>query len=207
MNDTANPPPTSRELYQEAIATLSRLLAEATAAGDPEPGAMTLATVAATGRVSSRIVLLKGLGDDGLRFFTNYESAKAEQLAAHDQAALGFHWKTLADQVQVRVEGHVGRLDAADSDAYFATRPRLSQIGAWASLQSQTLPARDVFEARIAEVERRFDGIDVPRPAHWGGYVLAPDLFEFWYGARYRWHERQRYELQRGAWTRRQLYP
>src|SRR5690606_18092589 len=153
-----------------AIATLDRLLAEATAAGDPEPGAMNLATADASGRVSSRIVLLKGIEVDGLRFFSNYESAKAAQLAAHEQAALCFHWKTLADQVQVRIEGAVRKLDAAESDAYFATRPRLSQIGAWASLQSQTLPDREAFEARIAEVERRFGGVEVPRPPHWGGY-------------------------------------
>jgi pyridoxamine 5'-phosphate oxidase len=207
MNEFIEPASTSRDIHHEALATLQRLLGEATAAGDPEPGAMNLATVGAAGRVSSRIVLLKGIGEDGLRFFTNYESAKAEELAAHPQAALCLHWKTLADQVQVRVEGGVGMLDAADSDAYFATRPRLSQIGAWASLQSQTLPDRETFEARVAEVERRFSGVDVPRPPHWGGYRLVPDRFEFWYGARHRWHERQRYELRDGTWSRRQLYP
>jgi pyridoxamine 5'-phosphate oxidase len=207
MNHSALSSSSSSDLHGEAIAILQRLLDEATAAGDPEPGAMNLATVGASGRVSSRIVLLKGIGADGLRFFTNYESAKAGELAAHPQAALCFHWKTLADQVQVRIEGRVGMLDAADSDAYFAMRPRLSQIGAWASLQSQTLPDRETFEARVAEVEQRFSDVDVPRPPHWGGYRLVPDLFEFWYGARHRWHERQRYELQDGAWNRRQLYP
>lgn len=200
-------PDDTRSLYLEAIETLTRLLAEASAAADPEPTAMNLATVAANGRVSSRIVLLKQLDDDGLQFFTNYESAKAGQLDAHAQAAVSFHWKTLRDQVQVRVEGQVEKLDAALSDAYFATRPRLSQIGAWASLQSQELPGREVFDARVAEFEQRFAGVEVPRPPHWGGYRLRPDLFEFWYGAQFRLHERQRYELHDGAWIRHLLFP
>lgn len=200
-------PADSRSLYLEAIETLRRLLTEAGTAGDPEPTAMSLATAAADGRVSSRIVLLKHLDDDGLQFFTNYESAKAGQLAAHAQAAAAFHWKTLRDQVQVRVEGRVERLGADVSDAYFATRPRLSQIGAWASLQSQELPDRAVFDLRVTEFEQRFAGADVPRPPHWGGYRMRPDLFEFWYGAGFRLHDRQRYELHDGVWNRRLLYP
>ncbi len=194
-------------LYLEAIQTLRGLLAEAHAAADPEPTAMNLATVAGDGRVSSRIVLLKHLDDDGLQFFSNYESAKAGQLAAHAQAAVSFHWKTLREQVQVRVEGGVEKLDAGVSDAYFATRPRLSQIGAWASLQSQELPGREVFDARVAEFEQRFAGGEVPRPPHWGGYCLRPDLFEFWYGASFRLHDRHRYEARAGVWSRRLLYP
>ena len=194
-------------LYLEAIQTLRGLLAEAHAAADPEPTAMNLATVAGDGRVSSRIVLLKHLDDDGLQFFSNYESAKAGQLAAHAQAAVSFHWKTLREQVQVRVEGSVEKLDAGVSDAYFATRPRLSQIGAWASLQSQELPGREVFDARVAEFEQRFAGGEVPRPPHWGGYCLRPDLFEFWYGASFRLHDRHRYEARAGVWSRRLLYP
>jgi len=194
-------------LYLEAIQTLRGLLAEAHAAADPEPTAMNLATVAGDGRVSSRIVLLKHLDEDGLQFFSNYESAKAGQLAAHAQAAVSFHWKTLREQVQVRVEGGVEKLDAGVSDAYFATRPRLSQIGAWASLQSQELPGREVFDARVAEFEQRFAGGEVPRPPHWGGYCLRPDLFEFWYGASFRLHDRHRYEARAGVWSRRLLYP
>ncbi len=200
-------PDHSRSLYLEAIETLRRLLAEASAAGDPEPTAMNLATVAANGRVSSRIVLLKHLDDDGLQFFTNYEGAKAAQLTAHAQAAVAFHWKTLRDQVQVRVEGRVEKLDAASSDAYFVTRPRLSQIGAWASLQSKELPGREVFDARVAEFEQQFAGVEVPRPPHWGGYRLRPDLFEFWYGAQFRLHDRHRYESHDGVWSQRLLYP
>lgn len=194
-------------IYREAIKTLARLLEEARAAGEPEPTAMNLATVSGDGRVSSRIVLLKGLDEDGLRFFSNYDSAKAGDLIAHAQAAVNFHWKHLRDQVQVRVEGKVERLDAAASDAYFATRPRQSQIGAWASLQSQALPSRETFEKRYADFEQRFEGGEVPRPPHWGGYRLLPDRFEFWYGAAYRLHERQCIERRNGVWMQGMLYP
>src|SRR5258705_13105475 len=122
------------QLYQEAIATFRALLDEATRAGEPEPTAMTLATADATGRISARVVLLKSVDEGGLCFYTNYHSAKAEQLAAHPQAALCLLWKTLRDGVQVRVEGAIGKVDTVESDAYFASRARLSQIGAWASL-------------------------------------------------------------------------
>ncbi|HUD43884.1 MAG TPA: pyridoxamine 5'-phosphate oxidase [Dokdonella sp.] len=195
-------------LYQQAIAGFAGLLAQAEQAGEPEPTAMTLATCDGDGRVSARIVLLKAVDAAGFRFFTNYESAKAQQLAAHPQAALCFHWKRLREQVQVRVEGRVQRLPEADSDAYFASRPRGSQIGAWASRQSQTLPDRAAFEARYAEAEARYSGAEVPRPPHWGGYVLAPDRIEFWFGAEYRLHDRDLYERSGdGQWSRRNLYP
>lgn len=194
-------------LYQEALAAFGDLLQQARAAGDPEPTAMTLAT-AVGDRVSARIVLLKGHDERGFRFYTNYESAKGEQLLAHPRAALCFHWKTLRNGVQVRVEGRVERLPAADSDAYFATRPRGSQVGAWASSQSRTLADRAEFEARIAEVERRFDGVAVPRPPHWGGYLVVPERIELWFGADFRLHERQCYERGTdGRWTRRMLFP
>lgn len=183
------------------------LLEDAREAGDPEPTAMTLAT-SANGRVSARIVLLKGVDARGFRFFTNYGSDKGRQLAAEPVVALVFHWKTLRSGVQVRVEGRAERLPAAESDVYFATRPRGSQLGAWASLQSDTLDERATFERRIEELERRFADVPVPRPAHWGGYVVAPSRIEFWYGADFRLHERQCYERdERGAWTRRMLYP
>lgn len=168
---------------------------------------MTLATVA-DGRVSARIVLLKGVDERGFRFFTNYESAKGAQLAMHPQVALCFHWKALREQVQVRVEGRAEQLPASESDAYFATRARGSQIGAWASRQSQPLADRDEFEGRLAEVEARFAGVPVPRPPHWGGYVVVPDCIEFWYGAGFRLHERWRYECNAaGAWRKGLLYP
>jgi pyridoxamine 5'-phosphate oxidase len=198
----------SHALYQQALATFRSLLDEARASGDPEPTAMTLATSAGDGRVAARIVLLKGVDERGFRFFTNYESVKGAQLAADPEAALVFHWKTLRDGVQVRVEGRVGPLSAGESDAYFATRPRGSQIGAWASLQSQPLADRAEFEARIAEAERRFAGAPVPRPPHWGGFVVAPRLIEFWYGGPFRLHERHRYVRDDAVgWTRGMLYP
>jgi pyridoxamine 5'-phosphate oxidase len=197
----------SSSLYQEALATFDGLLDAARASGDSEPTAMTLATADAAGRVSARIVLLKGVGADGFRFYTNYESLKGAQLAAHPQAALCFHWKLLRDQVQVRIEGAVSKTSEADSDAYFATRARGSQIGAWASLQSAELPDRATFEERVAEFEKRFEGTSVPRPPHWGGYVVRPDRIEFWYGARFRLHERVTYMCEGGVWRKGKLYP
>lgn len=197
----------SHELYQEAIATFRALLDEATRAGEPEPSAMTLATADASGRISARVVLLKSVDESGACFYTNYQSAKAAQLAAHRQAALCLLWKTLRDGVQVRIEGEIEEVDAVESDAYFASRARLSQIGAWASLQSQTLPGRADLDARVAEFERKFAGAAVPRPPHWGGYRLKPDMLEIWYGQRARLHDRFRFEIVDGAWTKRMLYP
>ncbi len=168
---------------------------------------MTLATADANGRVSARIVLLKSVDERGFMFHTNYASAKAEQLAAHSSAALCILWKTLRDVVQVRVEGTVEKASAEESDAYFATRGRDSQIGAWASLQSQTLPERTDLGARIAEFELKFADRPVPRPPHWGGYRLVPDMIELWFGQRARLHERLRYERSEGGWSKRLLYP
>jgi pyridoxamine 5'-phosphate oxidase len=194
-------------LYQEALATFAGLLEEARMAGDPEPTAMTLAT-SVDARVSARIVLLKGLDARGFRFFSNHESDKGTQLALQPIVALVFHWKTLRNGVQVRVEGQAERLSPEESDAYFATRPRGSQLGAWASLQSRTLDGRASFEQRIASFEQRFEGGPVPRPPHWGGYVVVPVRIEFWYGADFRLHERQCYERDaHGRWSRRMLYP
>jgi pyridoxamine 5'-phosphate oxidase len=194
-------------LLDEAIAQVRDSIDAARAAGDPEPTAMTLATCDARGRVSARIVLLKTLDQRGFAFFTNYDSAKAAQLREHRNAALCLHWKTLHDGVQVRAEGVVEKTSAAESDAYFATRARASQIGAWASLQSQTLPERAQLDARIAQYEREFADKPVPRPPHWGGYRLVPDMIELWYGQRARLHDRVRYELADGVWTKRLLYP
>ena len=194
-------------VLQEALQTFSELLDEAKASIDPEPTAMTLSTADGQGRVSARVVLLKGHGDDGFRFFTNHTSAKGKQLAAHHQAALCFHWKQLRDGVQVRIEGSVGELSDAESDAYFATRPRGSQLGAWASLQSQPLPDRETFEQRLADYAIKYDGVEVPRPPHWGGYCLVPDRIEIWYGARYRLHERWQYTRDAGVWSKQMLYP
>jgi pyridoxamine 5'-phosphate oxidase len=194
-------------LYAEAIAQVRDLLAQAQAAGEPEPTAMTLATADASGRVSARVVLLKQLDERGFAFYTNYASDKASQLGARQNAALCILWKGLHEKVQVRVEGAVEKTGAEESDAYFASRDRDSQIGAWASLQSQTLPDRATLEARIADYARKFAGIAVPRPPHWGGYRVVPDMIEFWYGQRARLHERVRYELAAGEWSKCLLYP
>ena len=194
-------------LTPEILETFQRLLADAKASGDNEPTAMNLATVDGSGRVASRIVLLKGVDERGFRFHSNYLSDKGAQLEAHPQAALCFHWKLLRDGVQVRVEGVARKLQEEESDAYFASRPRGSQIGAWASQQSQTLPDRETFEQRLARYEREFEGHEVARPPHWGGYVVEPDMLEFWYGAQFRWHERVRWSRHGQTWTSRLLYP
>jgi pyridoxamine 5'-phosphate oxidase len=140
-------------------------------------------------------------------FYTNFDSRKGRQLAANPQAALLFLWKTLREQVQAKIEGTVEPVTAAEADAYFASRPRESQIGAWASLQSQTLDSRSTFEARIAEFTAKFEGGPVPRPPHWSGFRVVPEMIELWYGAKYRLHERQRYARVDGRWTKRMLYP
>ncbi|MEO8669891.1 MAG: pyridoxamine 5'-phosphate oxidase [Tahibacter sp.] len=194
-------------LLQDALAEFARLQSLAMGSIDPEPAAMSLSTADAAGRVHSRIVLLKSVDESGFRFFTNYESAKGKELAEHAQVALCLHWKSIDDGIQVRIEGPVARVSAGVSDAYFASRPRGSQVGAWASLQSQTLPSREDFEARIAHVEERYRDGEVPRPPHWGGYCVSPDVIEFWYGARFRLHERMRYECAAGEWSKRMLYP
>lgn len=194
-------------LTTEILDTFSALLERAKASGDPEPTAMTLATVGRNGRPAARTVLLKGFDERGFVFYTNFDSRKGRQLAGNPQAALLFHWKMIDEGVQVKIEGSAEPVTAAEADAYFASRPRASQIGAWASLQSQTLESREVFEARLLEMEKRFDGAPVPRPPHWSGFRVVPDLVEFWYGARYRLHERQHYDRVDGRWVRRMLYP
>ncbi len=194
-------------LNPEILNTFVQLLDEAKASGELEPTAMNLATVDGSGRVASRIVLLKGVDERGFRFHSNYQSDKGSQLDAHPQVALCFHWKQLRHGVQVRVEGAARKLQAAESDAYFAGRPRGSQIGAWASQQSQTLPDRETFEQRVAKYEQEFEGRDVTRPPHWGGFLVEPDTVEFWYGAEFRLHERVRWNRHGQTWTSRLLYP
>lgn len=196
-------------LDQRIVDTLLELL-DAARASDPEPTAMTLASHALDGGVSARIVLLKGVDQRGLRFFTNYDSHKGEQLARDPRVALCLHWKTLGSDggTQVRVEGRVERLPAIESDAYFASRARRSQIGAWASLQSRELPDRETFDARVAHYEAEFRDREVTRPPHWGGFVVKPDRVEFWHGMAHRLHQRTCW--QRGvddAWTSCLLYP
>lgn len=195
------------DLYAEALITFRDLLEEALSVGDPEPTAMTVATCDAQGRPSARTVLLKDFDERGFVFYTNFNSRKGRQLAANPQAALLFLWKTLRYQVQAKIEGAVQPVGAAEADAYFASRPRASQIGAWASLQSETLDARATLDQRIADLEREFEGREVPRPPHWSGFRVVPDMIEFWYGVPARLHDRHRYECVDGGWTKRLLYP
>jgi pyridoxamine 5'-phosphate oxidase len=194
-------------LLFEAFTHFRDLQERAREVGDPEPAAMTLATTDGRGRVSARTVLLKELDGRGFVFYTNYESNKGQQILTHPQCALLFLWKTLDRQVQVKIEGVAEAVTHCEADAYFAQRPRLSQIGAWASMQSQTLSGRDELLARVREFEQRFEGQDVPRPPHWSGFRVVPDMIEFWYGADYRLHDRLRYELRDGQWGKRGLYP
>ena len=171
-----------------------------------EPNAMTLATVDAQGHPSARIVLLKRVDSNGFVFFTNYQSSKGQQLAANPQAALVFFWKEL--ERQVRIEGRVEKISRAESERYFQSRPRGSQIGAAASNQSQVVANRTVLEARFQDLEARYAEQDIPTPAHWGGYRLTPDLLEFWQGRRNRLHDRLRYRLlDSGDWSIERLEP
>jgi pyridoxamine 5'-phosphate oxidase len=172
----------------------------------PLADAMTLATLGGDGAPDARMVLLKGHGPDGFRFFTNYESAKAGQIGADPRGALVVYWRE--HDRQVRARGPIERLPAADSDAYFASRGRESRLGAWASPQSRPLADRAELDARLAEVRERFDGIeDVPRPASWGGFVLRPETIEFWQGQQARLHDRFTYTRTDDAWSIQRLAP
>jgi pyridoxamine 5'-phosphate oxidase len=193
------------DVDSDPIVQFERWLHEAIEAGLIEPNAMVIATVDHEGRPHSRNVLLKGMGDGGFEFFTNYESHKALHLATNPAVALTFSWLGL--HRQVNLIGMADRVEPAESDAYFAVRPRASQIGAWASLQSTELPDRETLEARFAAAAEGFEGGDVPRPDHWGGYRVRPDEIEFWQGRPNRLHDRIRYHRIGETWSRRRLSP
>ncbi len=189
----------------DPFARFQAWLAEAEASEPNDPNAMTLATATADGRPSARMVLLKGVDPRGFVFYTNKESRKGAELAANAQAALLLHWKSL--RRQVRVEGLVEEVSAAESDAYFASRPRLSRLGAWASDQSRPLPGRATLAGRVAELELRYKFGEIPRPPHWGGYRVLPSRFEFWQDMPFRLHERLVFTAAGAGWTEGRLYP
>ena len=170
---------------------------------DTAPAA--LATADANGRPSVRMVLVRAIDEKGFSFFTNYNSRKSRDLEKNPQASLCFHWVALDEQI--RVEGRVERLTPEESDRYFAGRPRGSQLGAWASAQSDVLPAREELEAQYRAIEQKFDGRRVPRPPFWGGYRIVPDRIEFWYGRPDRLHDRIVYERAGDGWRIERLYP
>jgi len=190
---------------QDPIEAFAQCYARAGANAPFDHTAMALATADAGGRVAVRIVLLHGLDARGLVFFTNYDSRKGRDIAANPQAALCFYWPWL-DQ-QVRFEGRLERIHPAESDAYFSTRPRGKQVGAWASPQSRPLASRAELEARCAEIDRRHEGTAIPRPPFWGGFRLVPDRIEFWNAGENRLHDRFLYTRTAGAWTMERLGP
>src|SRR6478735_7457511 len=195
------------ELSEEAsqadpLRQFDQWLTEAISAELPEPNAMTLATVGSDLRPSTRVILVKGYDESGVVWYTNYESRKGQELAGNPYAALQFHWVEL--ERVVRIEGRVEKTSAADSDAYFATRPLDSRIGAWASPQSQVIPGRAVLVANAAKFGAQFM-LNPPRPPHWGGYRLVPEQWQFWQGRRSRLHDRLRYSRSGGDWLRERL--
>jgi pyridoxamine 5'-phosphate oxidase len=180
-------------------------LAEAVTSEPNDPTAMSLATVDKAGNPSVRMVLLKGLDERGFAFYTNFESRKGRELLARPRAALGFHWKSL--RRQVRVEGVVEPVSADEADAYFATRARVSQIGAWASDQSRPLDSRTTLEARVAEIEARYAGRPIPHPPNWAGFRVIPAAIEFWKDGAYRLHDRILFTREGLDWKTERLYP
>ena len=181
-------------------------LEQAIAAELSEPNAMTLATLSEQGKPIARMVLLKGLDEKGFVFYTNYDSAKGKQLTETDSAALVFWWAGL--ERQVRVEGTVEKVSSTESDAYFQSRPKASQLGAWASPQSQAIENRGILEKRLAQLEEKYATEKVPRPPHWGGFRVIPSAIEFWQGRPSRLHDRIRYELdEKGDWFYQRLAP
>jgi len=190
------------------VSRFRRLFAQAEALDRailPEPNAMALATVGMNGNPSVRIVLMKGFDEDGFVFYTNIEGRKGRELRTRPAAAICFHWPML--EVQVRAEGSVAQVSDEEADAYFATRARQSQIGAWASIQSQPIERVDDLANRVAEMEAKFEGQEIPRPPFWSGFRLRPDKIEFWKSRPGRLHERHLYTRSGESWTMETLYP
>ena len=178
---------------------------EAVEAEPNNPNAMTLATVSADGRPSTRMVLLKDHDAQGFVFYTNFNSQKGQELLANPNASLCFHWKSLGKQV--RIEGPAGRVPDSEADAYYASRPRGSRIGAWASEQSQPVASRDVLEARVADLTAKFGADNIPRPPHWSGFRVVPDRIEFWTDRPGRLHDRQVFVRTADGWSEQRLQP
>ena len=192
-------------MSDDPFALFDSWFAEARASEANDSNAMALATTTPDGRPSLRMVLLKGHGPDGFIFYTNLDSRKGGELAANPHVALLFHWKSL--RRQIRIEGEAAPVDNATADAYFATRSRDSQLGAWASDQSRPLDSRETFEARFAEMQARFEGQDVPRPPRWSGWRVNPSTIEFWQDRAHRLHERTLFQRAGDSWTKGFLYP
>ena len=196
------------DLLRDALATFDELFAQARTAGEPDPTAMVVATAGLDARPSARTVLMKAHDARGFVFYTHLDGRKGRELQANPQAALLFHWPRVQEGVQVRIEGPVELVSDDEADAYFASRPRGSQVGAWASKQSETMDTRQRFEERIAEVEAEFQGRDIARPPRWSGLRVRPMVIEFWYARGHRLHERTVYESDvAGVWSKRMLYP
>jgi len=180
-------------------------MAEAVESEPVDPNAMTVVTATPDGRPSARAILLKGVDDRGFVFYTNKESRKSAELADNPRIFLLFHWKSLARQI--RIEGLVEHVTVAAADAYYASRPRISRLGAWASRQSRPLASRAELERRLAECEARYPGEDIPRPPYWSGYRVIPEIFEFWQNMPFRLHDRTTYTRAPGGWTVGKLFP
>jgi pyridoxamine 5'-phosphate oxidase len=194
-----------RTEYSDPFSHFRAWFAEAAIAEPSEPNAMTLATSTADGAPSARAVLLKDWDETGFVFYTNTHSRKGAELAANPQVALLFYWKSL--RRQVRIEGRAAAVSAAEADAYFVTRPRISRLGAWASAQSRPLAGRAELEQALAGVEAKYPGEAIPRPPHWSGYRVAPVLLEFWQEMPFRLHDRMVYTRQQSGWTAGRLFP
>ncbi|MEQ9345005.1 MAG: pyridoxamine 5'-phosphate oxidase [Thalassospira sp.] len=205
--DEKNTPKIGHEPHNAPFEMFDTWFNEAKSAEKAYPDAMTLATADAQGRPSARIVLLKEFDPRGFVFYTNYESRKGSQLAENSFAALCFHWKAL--EKCVRIEGKVSKVDAQESDEYFASRPRGSQLGAWASIQSRSMSGRFDLEKRVAEFTAKFGLGKVPRPDHWGGFRLIPDRIEFWAEGKFRLHDRKLFtrDDQDAGWNIEKLFP